>query len=149
MNTHRIKSFIVTGMTLVVIPMTIMTAASDSNNMQNWDIEGIWIAAADKPNTPAPPVVFRIAINADGILKAFMESPDQLHRTLMNKVTFENSHLHIDAQSIKGAYDGKITADGTIIKGNWSQAGRLFPLMLKRTDELPRPVAQKERSAYK
>ncbi|MBC8468335.1 MAG: alpha/beta hydrolase [Planctomycetes bacterium] len=112
--------------------------------MPNRNIEGIWTAAAEKPGAPAPPVVFRIAIDADGTPKAFMESPDQLHRTLMNKVTFENGHLHIDAKSIKGAYDGQIESDSMTIKGNWSQAGRLFPLMLKRTDELPRPNRPQE-----
>ena len=132
------------GIVLIVASVTIITSASNSNNMPHRDIEGIWMAAAEKPDTPAPPVIFRIAINADGAPRAYMESPDQLHRTLMNNVTFENGHLHIDAKSIGGAYEGKIEADNTTIKGNWSQAGRLFPLMLKRTDELPRPNRPQE-----
>jgi len=143
-NTHLIKPFVVMGMALVVVPGTIMAAAPNSNNMPNRDIEGIWMAAAETPDTPAPPVIFRITRNADGVPKAFMESPDQLHRTLMNKVTFENGLLHIDAKSIGGAYEGKIEADGTTIKGNWSQAGQSFPLMLKLTDELPRPNRPQE-----
>jgi len=132
------------GIVLVVASVTIVTAASNSNKMPNRDIEGIWMAAPEKPGAPAPPVIFRIAINADGLPRAYMESPDQLNRTLMNKVTFENGRLHIDAKSIGGAYEGKIEADSTTIKGNWSQAGRLFPLMLKRTDELPRPNRPQE-----
>ncbi|MFZ2148132.1 MAG: alpha/beta hydrolase, partial [Sedimentisphaerales bacterium] len=144
MKTHRINPFVVMGMTLVVASVTIVAAASNSKNVANRDIEGIWMAAAEKPDTPAPPVIFRIAINADGVPRAFMESPDQLHRTLMNNVTFENGRLYIDAKSIGGAYEGKIEADGMTIKGNWSQAGRSFPLLLKRTDELPRPNRPQE-----
>jgi len=142
MNTHRINPFVVMGFFLIVTPVT--AAAFNSKNMTNRDIEGIWMAASEKPDSPAPPVVFRIAINADGMPKAFMESPDQLHRTLMNKVTFENSRLHIDAKSIGGVFEGEIKTDGMTIKGNWSQAGRSFPLLLKRTDELPRPDRPQE-----
>jgi pimeloyl-ACP methyl ester carboxylesterase len=144
MNKNNIKPFIVMSIALIVAPLTIITVASNPNRIPNRDIEGIWLATADKPNTPAPPVVFRIATDADGIPKAFMESPDQLHRTLMSKVSFETGHLHINAKSIKGAYDGQITADGMTIKGNWCQAGRSFPLMLKRTEELPRPNRPQE-----
>lgn len=144
MKTHRTNLLVVTGIVFIVVSMTTVTAASSSNNMPNRDIEGIWMAAAEKPGASAPPVIFRIALNADGLPKAYMESPDQLHQTLMNKVTFENSHLHIDAKSIGGAYEGIIEADGATIKGNWSQAGRLFPLMLKRTNELPRPNRPQE-----
>ena len=144
MKTHRTNLFVVMGIVLIVASVTIITAASNSNKMPNRDIEGIWMAAPEKPGAPAPPVIFRIAINADGLPRAYMESPDQLNRTLMNKVTFENGRLHIDAKSIGGAYEGKVEADGTTIKGNWSQAGRLFPLMLKRTDELPRPNRPQE-----
>jgi len=144
MNTHRINPFVVMGFFLIVTPVTIIAAASNSKNMANRDIEGIWMAAAEKPDSPAPPVVFQIAIDADGMPKAFMESPDQLHRTLMNKVTFENGRLHIDAKSIGGVFEGEIKTDGMTIKGTWSQAGRSFPLLLKRTDELPRPNRPQE-----
>jgi len=144
MNTHHTNLFVVTGIVLIVASSSTITAASNSNKMPNRDIEGIWMAAPEKPGAPAPPVIFRIAMNADGLPRAYMESPDQLHRTLMNKVTFENGLLHIDAKSIGGAYEGKFEADGTTIKGNWSQAGRSFPLMLKRADELPRPNRPQE-----
>lgn len=144
MKTYRTNLFVVMGIALIVASVTIVTVASNSNNTAHGDIEGIWMAAPEKPGAPAPPVIFRIAINADGLPRAYMESPDQLNRTLMNNVTLENDNLHIDAKSIGGAYEGQIQADGTTIKGNWSQAGRLFPLMLKRMDKLPRPNRPQE-----
>ena len=144
MKTHRTYPFVSMKVILFITLLTIAATKANSNNIPNRKIEGIWIAAPEKPGAPAPPVIFQIGIDADGIPKAYMESPDQLHRTLMNKVTFKNGHLHIDAKSIKGAYDGQVEADGTTIKGNWSQAGRLFPLMLKRTNEIARPNRPQE-----
>jgi len=64
MKTNRTNPFVAMGIVLIVASVTIITSASNSNNMPHRDIEGIWMAAAEKPDTPAPPVIFRIAINA-------------------------------------------------------------------------------------
>ena len=79
---------------LTVIP-TIRAGASKPQGLAGADIEGIWQAVGETPDSPAPPVVFRIVRNVAGVPKAFLESPDQIHRNLIDEVAFEDGRLRL------------------------------------------------------
>jgi uncharacterized protein len=49
----------------------------------------------------------------------------------VNSVTFKDSRLSLSLEMIHGSYEGKISTDGNVISGTWTQ-GQPFPLDFKR-----------------
>lgn len=138
MRTHYLNVRVVLHVALLTTLSVIPAGAATSQGVAAERIEGLWVAVAESPGSPAPPVVFRIIRNLDGVPKAFLESPDQTHRNLIDEVAFQDGHLRLEVASMDGAFEGSIQDDGMLLKGTWSQAGQSFPLLLKRTDALPR-----------
>lgn len=131
--------------TLILTPIAILTVinisqggVSKPQSVPDQDAVGIWVAAAEAPDRPAPPVVFRMIRDLDGALKGFLESPDQIHRTVADEATFAQGVLRFRVGPMGGSFEGTIGTDGMTLKGTWSQAGQSFPLLLKRAGELPR-----------
>src|SRR5262249_35220348 len=54
-------------------------------------------------------------------------------------ITRDGAELKFEIKSIAGRYEGKINPELTTISGNWEQGGASMPLILKRTNEFPRP----------
>ncbi len=140
---HRNLLVLVHIALLTVIP-AIPAEASEPQRVGGAGIEGIWQAVGETPDSPAPPVVFRVIRDVAGTLKAFLESPDQIHRNLVDEVAFEGGRLHLTVASMGGAFEGAIQDDGAMLKGRWSQAGQSLPLLLKRVGALPRPNRPQE-----
>ena len=100
-------------------------------------IEGIWVGAL-KVSAVELRIVFKISKNEDDSLKAAMDSPDQGAENIpVNEVTFENGKLHIGSKVVRGTFDGTLQPDGSI-EGTWKQSGLSLPLVLKRTEEVPK-----------
>jgi len=51
---------------------------------------------------------------------------------LIDPISLTDSDLHFEVQTVSGKYDGKINAQGTVIKGDWKQSGTSMQLVLKR-----------------
>ena len=100
--------------------------------------EDLWSGAPEIGEQAVPPIVFRIIRNLDGRFNAYLESPDGLRRIRASRVTSTNDTLRLDVDEIGGVFEGRLTADNQMIEGKWTQAGRSFPLVIKRTGEQPR-----------
>jgi dienelactone hydrolase len=100
--------------------------------------EGLWSGAPEIGDQVVPPIVFRIIRNLDGRFNAYLESPDGLRRIRASRVTGTDDNLRLEVDQIGGTFEGKLTADNQTIDGKWTQAGRSFPLVIKRTSEQPR-----------
>ncbi|MHC4337078.1 MAG: alpha/beta fold hydrolase [Planctomycetota bacterium] len=104
-------------------------------------IEGTWLGTLKTPAFKLR-VVFKISKRLDGTLSATLDSPDQPDQGAQNiaadKVTFRNGRLHVEVKSIMGVFDGKMQPDGSTIEGQWKQAGQSMPLVLKRSEEVPK-----------
>jgi fermentation-respiration switch protein FrsA (DUF1100 family) len=101
------------------------------------DIEGVWMGTL-KVSTVEFRIVFKISANTDGTLTATMTSPDQGSENIaVNKVIFENGKLYLESKVVQGSYEGQLQEDGSI-EGKWQQGGISLPLLLKRTDEVPK-----------
>lgn len=121
-------------MFMVIVLSTLLSVPSYSADSS---IEGIWMGAL-KVSVAELRVVFKISKNEDGSLKAAMDSPDQGAENIpVSKVTFEDGKLHLESQAVMGSYDGTLQSDGSI-EGTWKQRGLSFPLVLKRTEEVPK-----------
>ena len=77
---------------------------------------------------------------ANGTWSGTMDSIDQSANGIpVDAVTIDGMKLHLDLASIKGAYEGALSADGGTIEGTWSQGGMTWPLKFARGDAASMP----------
>jgi hypothetical protein len=76
-------------------------------------------------------LVLHVSKAADGSLKANLDSLDQGVNIPVNSVTYKDSRLCLSLEMIHGSYEDKISTDGNVISGTWTQ-GQPFPLDFKR-----------------
>jgi fermentation-respiration switch protein FrsA (DUF1100 family) len=135
----------------VSVALILITALSAlSKDATTEDIEGVRMGTL-KVSLVELRIVFKISTNEDGTLAATMDSAAHgVENITASKVTFENSRLYIELKVIQGTYEGQIKEDGSI-EGKWQQGKDSFPLLLKRTDEVPtlhRPQEPKKPYPY-
>src|SRR6266852_6831667 len=95
------------------------------------DIAGDWQGTL-KAGAAELRIVLHIAKETDGVWKAALFSIDQgTEGMAANSVTLQDSNLKLTVDAIRGAYEGKVSADGASIEGTWTQ-GQPLPLELKR-----------------
>ncbi len=108
------KPFIISTFILVI------TAASFAQ-----DITGDWNGTL-KPGGGELRLVLHITKNADGTLKATLDSIDQGANAIpVTAITLKDSKLNLKVDAVNGTYDGKVNADTSEIDGMWSQGGSL------------------------
>jgi pimeloyl-ACP methyl ester carboxylesterase len=77
-------------------------------------------------------VVVQIAKEEGGAWKAKMYSIDQGTDPIpVSSVTLEGSTIKLIVEGVRGTYEGKLSSDGTFIRGTWTQ-GEPLPLELRR-----------------
>jgi len=99
---------------------------------QKKDIPGNWSGTL-KLNIPMR-LVFHIKDSAGGMY-ATMDSPEQNAFGIpCDTVTLKNDSIHIPLKKIGGSFDAACVTqnDSLLLKGNWSQAGRQFPIQLHK-----------------
>jgi uncharacterized protein len=98
-------------------------------------------------------IVVHVGKTAEGKLMAKMDSPDQGAKGLkVDTITLDKTTLAFEMKAIDGKYKGRLNVEGTEAVGTWTQAGRSFPLTLKKSDkatELRRPQTPKPSFPYK
>jgi hypothetical protein len=97
-------------------------------------------------------LVVYVSQTADGFAAKF-DSPDQGAKDLpFDSATVADGTLTLTAKAGSAVYTGKLTEDGTQLKGTWKQAGQSFPLDLRRDDRvvaLKRPQTPKAPFPYR
>ena len=90
------------------------------------DITGDWNGTL---NTGAGQLrlVLHLAKNADGGLKATLDSIDQpgANGIPVSSATMKNSQLNLKVDAVNGTYEGKVNADASEIAGTWTQGAAL------------------------
>jgi uncharacterized protein len=134
-----VLSLLITG---AGIGSTASAAASDA--------AGKWLGIIHAPGMELR-MAFEITGTREGGYSALVHSIDQGAMNIkMTSVTVRGDSVRLE---LKGAfaYEGKLSADGSSIDGNWVQGG-LTPLPMKRVDvipELPRPQNPKKPYPYR
>lgn len=94
------------------------------------DISGDW-----QGTLKAGPTELRIQLHltkADNGFKATMDSVDQGANGIpVDMVKLDGATLKFTVDTVQGTYEGKVSADGSSISGNWSQ-GQPLPLNFTR-----------------
>ena len=95
------------------------------------DIAGDWQGTLSA-NGAELRLVLHIAKNADGTLKATLDSVDQGANGIpVSSISLKDSKLSLGVDAVHGTYDGRVATDGKTITGTWSQ-GQALPLDFKR-----------------
>lgn len=126
---------------LTALTATLLLASSwvwaAEATAQSKSVDGAWQGALSLGAIELR-VVFHLAQQPDGKLKATMDSPDQGAKGIkVELATREGDRVKLDVKAVRGTYDGKLSDDGQEIRGVWKQAGPALPLNLKRLDKEP------------
>ena len=116
-----------------------LCAAQSPAATPDHDIAGAWQGTLHVPaaaNHPAIDlrIVNRITKGDDGKLMVSDYSIDQGGGEMKaSSASFEDGVLKFAIEAIDGSYEGKMSADGKSIAGNWTQGPNPLPLLFERT----------------
>ncbi len=113
-----------------ILILTAVVAATASFASAQ-DIVGDWQGTLSA-NGAELRLVLHITKNADGTLKATLDSVDQGANGIpVSSISLKDSRLSLGVDAVHGTYDGTVATDGKTITGTWSQ-GQGLPLAFKR-----------------
>src|SRR5215467_13784105 len=100
------------------------------------DVTGDWHGTLNA-NGAELRLVLHISKNADGRLKATLDSVDQGANGIpVTSAMLKDSTLSLKVDAVQGGYEGKINADASQIVGTWTQ-GRVLDLTFHGAASLP------------
>jgi dienelactone hydrolase len=109
--------------------VTLALIAARAGRAQS--IAGDWQGTL-KIDTVELRLAFHIAETGKGGFTGTMDSIDQAAKGIrLSSITLRNADLKITVDAVHGTYEGKLSADGKSIDGEWSQ-GQPLPLRLTR-----------------
>ncbi|MGA7381504.1 MAG: hypothetical protein WBX03_11685, partial [Terriglobales bacterium] len=114
-------------------PILILAAvvAATASFASAQDIVGEWQGTLSA-NGAELRLVLHITKNADGTLKATLDSVDQGANGIpVSSISLKDSRLSLGVDAVHGTYDGTVATDGKMITGTGSQ-GQALPLAFKR-----------------
>jgi uncharacterized protein len=132
---------------------TLLVVVGHNAAAQSQSVEGFWAGALDTGVFKLR-LVMKFSRTPDGKLKGLLDSLDQGAKDIpMDVVTFQNGALHVEMKSLGATYDGKLSADGTQITGEFMQGGAKLSLDLHRIEKvsdvaLKRPQTPKKPYPY-
>jgi hypothetical protein len=117
----------ITKSAIVTIVLTLMAVCAHAQ-----DIAGDWQGTLSAGGGELR-LVLHIGKNADGSLKATLDSIDQpgANNIPVSSIMLKNSKLSLAVDAVHGSYDGTVSSDGKTIKGTWTQ-GRALSLDFQR-----------------
>ena len=112
-----------------ILLLTTLVAAAALAHAQTQDLTGDWQGTLSAGGANLRLVLH--VTKAAGSFKANLDSVDQGANIPVNSVAFKDSKLTLSLEMIHATYEGKVSPDGNIISGTWTQ-GQPFPLDFKR-----------------
>ena len=121
---------------MFLIIATLLVVVRHAAAAQSQSVEGFWAGTLDAGAIKLR-LVMKFSRTPDGKLKGLLDSVDQGASDIpMDVVTFQNGALHVEIKNLGAMYDGKLSADGTQITGEFMQGGAKLPLDLKRIEKV-------------
>ncbi|MDD3643793.1 MAG: alkaline phosphatase, partial [Candidatus Krumholzibacteria bacterium] len=120
----------------------VTAPAGADASADDFDIAGDWHGNFDYSGIRLR-IVFRLARDETGSLRAVMDSPDQGAKGIpVAGVVFDGDSLRIDVEAVGGRFIGAALPDSAAIDGVWMQSGLELPLKLRRGEGEPRTRPQ-------
>ena len=147
---RKYNTFMIAAIAWTVSVIGIAWGISDSTAAPQ-NVAGKWLGTITFGSTKLR-IAFEISEVKEGDYTASMRSIDQSGVSIpMSAVKLNGDSLRLEMDAIHSAYEGKFTADGDTIEGNWLQRGTTTPLVMNRVDMLPeiiRPQTPKKPYPY-
>lgn len=127
---------------LPALALLLATVAVDAQNAPalagRW--EGVLIPRvqrgsrdlSSRADRPRLPTVVIIETASDGTHSGTWASTSQNGITAISKITVDGDTVHIDVRNWRGSFEGTLSADGSTLDGQWTQAGLISPFVLKK-----------------
>jgi len=97
------------------------------------EITGTWQGALQPPQGKALRAVIKVTLDNDKLKATFYPNIDQGGQSIpASSFTKDGSNIKMIIGAVNGTYEGKLSADGNSITGNWSQGGPSLPLNLTK-----------------
>lgn len=96
-------------------------------------LEGVWQGTLDAGEKLR--LVLTVSKAADGAYSGKIDSLDQGASIPIEVITVNGDSVRLELKTVGGVFEGKLNANRSELTGNFSQAGTLLPLTLKRSDE--------------
>ncbi len=127
---HRFK------FTLIIFCWLILHAQSFAQlNTLETEFGGRWQGDLELPNKKLV-LIFNIAKNQAGVYSATLDVPEQGAKGILSdKVTTYKDSIEVKYRNLIASFIGVLTADSNMIKGEWKQSGKTFPLILRKNDK--------------
>jgi uncharacterized protein (TIGR03435 family) len=126
---HSFAAAILVLLLGAALPARFFAQAAPAANPQ--DIAGTWQGTLHAGRDLR--IVIKITKDDKGGYKAVFYSIDQGGQPLpVTSITEQGTAIKMTLTAIGGTYEGKLSADGNSIAGNWSQGGQPLPLNLTR-----------------
>lgn len=107
-------------------------------------VVGIWQGALALPTGQSLTLVFHVAVDEEGDLRATLDSPDQGAEGIpVERAAFDDGVLSLDLPAIAARFEGRVQAPDSMT-GAWSQGGAELPLSMTRVEEVRRPSRPQE-----
>lgn len=96
---------------------------------------------------PPRPVYFVISTASDGRYEGiFWLNSGATRPADIGDVALDGDAVRIGVPDSRGVWEGKLSADGSTLTGEWQQSGKTMPLVLRRTGRADEPVRIESRS---
>jgi hypothetical protein len=87
---------------------------------------------SQRANRPRLPTVVIITTASDGTLGGTWASTSQNGITDISAITIDGHDVRIAVTNWGGTWEGKLSADGSTLDGNWTQNGLKSPFVLRK-----------------
>lgn len=123
------KKFLLLVLTLAALCTTVLSAQTLSAQ----DMIGTWQGSLQLPDGKALRTVLKVTKGDGGALKGNFYSIDQGGQPIpASSIALQGSTFTYVIAMIEGKYEGKLSADGNTVTGEWSQGPNPLPLVLTR-----------------
>lgn len=114
------------------------------------DINGYWTGTVKydpipgcDPSFAEVRFSFHITNTVDGLIATFNIPDNGTVGWPATSITRENASLSIEVKQLAGRFQGTVNKEKTVMDGAWTEGGRSYPLVLTRSQNLPKPEASK------
>ena len=87
---------------------------------------------SQRANRPKLPTVVIITTASDGTHSGTWASTSQHGITQISEIAIHGDTIHMSVTNWGGYWEGKLSADGSTLEGQWTQGGLTSPLVLKK-----------------
>lgn len=131
----RVGILIVAAIMAILGGSLLIRAEAKAQGAEN--LAGAWQGKLNVSGSEIELVV-RITRNTDGTYAARLDVPTQGVMDIpVSKIAVQDGTVRLEIAPIGGVFEGRLSADGREMTGEWKQNGLALPLLLRWTDQAP------------